>query len=292
MEILRIPSNQVVYEPAGLEPNAEYPFTILDTADSSVSTGTTTTSQEGLGYIILPNNFDGEYEVTIDGSTEIITVVRPYVDPTTMADTATEIAEYAANEEIARAIIDSIIREGFYYKKYVLETTGLGADYIAVWKDAKEIFKVYENNVLVFDSVEPTEYELNYELTKDKTAITVSYDKQFNRSESAPNILPAAMSDLLDLDFKYRGFSKTFDYSIHLGVGYKKIPSDIVRATKLLIEDLACGKLDYYKRYISDYNTDQFKLSFDDRVFEGTGNIIVDKILSKYAKSITTVGVL
>jgi len=74
--------------------------------------------------------------------------------------------------------------------------------------------------------------------------------------------------------------------------GYKKLPSEIVRATELLIEDIACGRLDYYKRYIVDYNTDQFKIKFDPGVFEGTGNILVDKILSKYLKPIITLGVL
>jgi hypothetical protein len=70
------------------------------------------------------------------------------------------------------------------------------------------------------------------------------------------------------------------------------VPSDIVRAATLLIDDIKCGRNDYYQRYISAYNTDQFRLQFDKRVFEGTGNIVVDKILSKYAKSITRLGVL
>jgi hypothetical protein len=60
----------------------------------------------------------------------------------------------------------------------------------------------------------------------------------------------------------------------------------------MLVEDIDCGKLDYYKRYISDYSTDQFKIKFDNKVFEGTGNVLVDKILSKYYKSITRLGVL
>ena len=50
--------------------------------------------------------------------------------------------------------------------------------------------------------------------------------------------------------------------------------------------------MEYYKRFISDYNTDQFKLKFDKSVFEGTGNLIVDKILSKYYRSISRPGVL
>lgn len=292
MEILRVPPYELIYTPTGLEPNTEYVVSIKDVADSSVSTVTITSSSTGTGSIPLASKYDGEYEVTIDGSTEILTVVRPYVDPNTMAQTATEIAQYTAHEEIARAIIDSVIPEGFYYKKQVVETVGLGADYLPIWKDAREVLQVYENNVLVFDAANPQNFEINYELTKDNTALTAHYDGQVNRLEGAPNIIQGAYSDIIGLDFNYRGFVRTFDYAIYLAVGYKKIPSDIVRATKLLVEDLACGKLDYYKRYISDYNTDQFKLKFDDRVFEGTGNIIVDKILSKYAKSITTVGVL
>ena len=61
---------------------------------------------------------------------------------------------------------------------------------------------------------------------------------------------------------------------------------------KLLIDDLKCGKLDYYKRYVTSYNTDQFKIQFDKMMFDGTGNMIVDKILEKYKKNITKIGLI
>ena len=50
-----------------------------------------------------------------------------------------------------------------------------------------------------------------------------------------------------------------------------------VLATKLLIEDIKCGKLDYFKRYVTAYNTDQFRIQFDKSVLNGTGNIIVEQ---------------
>ena len=109
---------------------------------------------------------------------------------------------------------------------------------------------------------------------------------------SGPIVLPQAMSDLWDMKFGYRGFANSFDYTLVLEVGYKSLPSDIKRAVSLMIDDIKCDRLNYAGRYIKDYNTDQFKIKFDDKVFEGTGNLIVDKILSKYAKSIRTVGVL
>jgi hypothetical protein len=131
-----------------------------------------------------------------------------------------------------------------------------------------------------------------FELTPDKTAIVEKSTDNINRAESAPLVLPAASSDSLDPQFVYRGFGITWDYRITVEHGYTTVPSDIVRATEILVHDLECGKLDYYKRFISSYNTDQYRIQFDKGLFEGTGNIIVDKILSKYVKSITKIGVL
>lgn len=286
MEILRIPPYDLSARIAVEQENTAYPVIIRDLGDSSVSTLTLASDSSGYVFVPLSSDYDASYEIDIYQDTTYVDVVRPYVDPKTKGTTASEIAEYARNEELARAIIDSIVDEGFYYKKKVLQTTGTGADYIPLWVDAKEVLRVYENNILITSRT--------YEITKDGTAITQTYDGTVNRSESAPLVLPASPSDIEDFGVigSFSAFPKTYDYTFVLGVGHKRIPSDIVRATELLVEDIACGKLDYYKRYISDYNTDQFKIKFDGKVFEGTGNLVVDKILSKYVKSVRFLGVL
>lgn len=291
MEILRVPPY-----PIGatftVDADTEYEVSILDMVDSSLSTQTITSDSDGKLFVQLESDIDAEYTISFDGEEELVTVVRPYVDPNTLAETASDIAKFIKYERVARSIIDSVIPEGFYYKKQILQTTGLGSDYIPLWSNAKKIYGVYENNVLVYDSYNPSEYARSFEITKDKTAIVESYSEAINRFEGGPIVLPFAASDNNDLDFTYRGFPNTFDYTFILGVGYKRIPSDIVTATETLIDDIACGRLDYYQRYASQYSTDQFNVKMDGRVFEGTGNAIVDKILSKYAKSIRTVGVL
>lgn len=270
-----------------------YTYTVTDLADQSATTGTVTSNSKLEVTVPLPDRYDGSYLVAVDNSETYVDVVRPYVDPTTKGDTASEIAEYSRNEELARAIIDAIVDTGFYYKKKVIQTTGLGADYIPLWIDAKKVLKLYENNVLMYDAASPEDYPTSYVVTDDSTAIIETYGDQINRLEGAQLIIPAGGSDIYDIKYVYRGFPKTFDYKIVVESGYPSLPSDIVRAAELLADDIACGKLDYYQRYIKAYNTDQFKIQFDDsRVFEGTGNIIVDKILSKYAKSIRVVGVL
>ena len=292
MEILRLSSITPQATIDVTDPNTEYNYTILDLSDASKTTGIVTSDNNSEVALSFSKDYDSEYQVTIDGSEYYYTVVRPYVDPNTLGTTSTEIAEYTQHEELARAIIDAVVIEGFYYEKKVIEMTGVGADYLPMWLNVKKLNRLYENNVLVYDAANPNTDSVNYKLTDDKTAVTIDYDDQINRSESADLILPQAMSDLWDMKFGYRGFARTFDYVLHLEVGYKRIPSEITRAATLLIEDIKCGKLEYVERYIKDYNTDQFKIKFDDRVFEGTGNMIVDKILSKYAKSIRKIGVL
>ena len=298
MEILRvspysdIPVNFVV--PAGIT-SSTITVNITDMADLSVSTLTFLNKVSGNTLSIsLPGKYDSSYRVEIVKNLgavgeailqdETYEVVRPYVDPSTKASTASDISTYSVNEEIARAVIDSVIPEGFYYKKKVLHFEGSGADYLPIWDDVKKVLAVYENNVLVEDR--------EYEVSSDKTAIIEKSSDNINRAESAPLVLPAAASDSLDPQFIYRGFGRGWDYLITVEHGYTAVPSDIVRATEMLVHDIECGKLDYYKRFISSYNTDQFRIQFDKGLFEGTGNIIVDKILSKYAKSITKLGVL
>lgn len=292
MEILRIPSYQIEAELPVSDASTLYTYTITDVADDSASTGTVTSDSNSKVTISLPDEYDNSYIINVDDTDHQVDVVRPYVDPTTKGETASEIAEYAKYEVLARAIIDSVIAEGFYFQKKMIQTTGLGSDYIPLWVNAYKVLKLYENNVLMYDAADPDIYSTSYKVTSDKTAIVEDYEDAINRLESAQLIMPTGASDIADTKYSYRGFPRTFDYDILLSVGHKNIPTDIVRAAELLVDDIACGKLDYASRYMKSYQTDQFKIGFDAKVFEGTGNMIVDKILSKYAKSITSLGVL
>jgi len=292
MEILRLASTQPQAVIEVSEPNVEYEYSVLDLSDASHFVGTATSDSNSQVAVPLSSEYDSDYKITVDGEESFFSVVRPYVDPNTLGSSSSEIEKFTKHEELVRAIIDSVITEGFYYRKKVIETYGLGADYLPIWQNAQKLLKLKENNITIFDAKDPEKYNVRYSLTQDKTAITVDFDEQINKAEAANLQFPQALSDLWDMKFGYRGFPKGFDYIIHLETGYKKVPSDIKRASLLLIEDIECGKLEYIERYVKEYQTDQYKIKFDGRVFEGTGNLIADKILSKYAKSIRHVGVL
>ena len=145
-----------------------------------------------------------------------------------------------------------------------------------------------------------------WNIFKDKSAITkdpVGFVDALNRAERKYPNIPVAPSDSISLfDTEDSGnvqtivpaaaFPEGVDCIFLLETGYKVVPSDITDAIKMLIDDIKCGKLDYYKRYVKNYSTDQFKIEYDKRMIDGTGNILVDKILDKYVETIIRPGVL
>ena len=289
LEIIRVSNNKKIltYTLTGtfLEYDKSYPVTIYESV-------TVSGVQDIRGDIVLQDNLD---------------IVRPYVDPETLGTTPTEIAEYVEYEKLARTIIDSVVG-GFYYKRTYLEVVGQGTDYIPLWDKTHKILTVHENAELVYDSSEDPAAlaSYNYLITKDKTAITkdpVELVKALNRAERKPARIPVGYSDSISL-FDTQdsgnvqtisggvGFAEGTDYVILLETGYKVVPYDIQDATKMLINDIKCGRLDYYKRYVKMYSTEQFKIEYDKRLLDGTGNILVDKILDKYRNNIVKPGIL
>ena len=307
-----------------LEPSTEYHVVIKDDDVDVVFEDTLTSSNTGVLSIDWTGTYgeddklydfrkyDETYHVEITADGEIagednLTVERPYLDPTTLGQTASDISIAKDHERLARAIIDSVTG-GFYFKTTWLEPVGQGTDYMPIWEKAYKILKVYENAELVYDaSLEvPAIGEWNYAITKDKTAITKDPNYailDFNRAESAPVGVNMAASDSISMfDTSDSGntlglksgvlFNQGTDYLFHLETGYKVVPYDIQDATRMLINDISCGKLEYFKRYVTDYSTDQFKISIDGAAFSGTGNILVDKILDKYVTNVKKPGIL
>jgi hypothetical protein len=222
-------------------------------------------------------------------------IIRPYTDPSKLGTTASEITEATFNELIARSIIDSFVVDGFYNQKVIVQTVGEGLDYIPLWVNAYKVLRVYENDVLIFD-VDAETNDRYFKLTLDNSAIQEyipNSTESLNRLEKTLPNLPVSYGDLGYYGWDTVTFPTGYDYTLVLDAGYKTVPSDIQAATEMLINDIKCGRLDQYKRYVEEYQTDQYKVKFNaSKLFSGTGNIIVDQILSKYTKNITRLGIL
>jgi hypothetical protein len=320
MEALRVPPYPILVTYTVAEPNTDHIVEIKDkdrndilaeyevesSADSKISieiAGDLTKYDDSYYLVVYQETVDQDSIVVEDN----LEIRRPYVNPAMLGTTASEVAEYAKYERIARAIIDSVTG-GFYYKVEWLDQTGQGTDYLPIWERVYKILKAYENSLLVYDAslASPVLGEWVYELTKDKTAIMKNTETPGmigNRSEQKSLTINTASSDsfnVYDTDYSENAytfstgaaFPEGWDYLFLLEAGYKVIPHDIYEAALMLIDDIKCGKIDYYKRYVTSYNTEQFRIQFDKTVLDGTGNMLVDKILDKYKKSITRIGIL
>jgi hypothetical protein len=300
MEVLRVPPYPLVPVWTVSSANAPYTVYIEDLVDHSVEVlELTSTALSKVSYTIPIEKaqFDRKFFVKIvddNGHSEIeenLDILRPYVDPKKLGTSATEIEEYKTLELIARSVIDNIIPNGFYNTKSILQGVGNTTDYFPVWKETNKVLKVYENNVLVYDASLTTN-ECTYSLTLDNSAIQRSFNGAYNRAESAIMQVPYSRGDLGYYGFGGVAFPGGVDYTFILDTGYKAVPADIEQATKILIEDIKCGNLDYYKRFTKNYQTDQFKVEFSEKLFSGTGNLIVDKILDKYSNTILRPGLI
>lgn len=337
MEITRLQPFPLVFSHDGFDADTEYIITFYDDHNFFLHSELSTSNLEGTITFNLPayfSKYDDEYrgeiytvsgydinEDPIEGDliwVDTITIMRPYVDPDVLADTPDDMAEAEMYEAIARAIINSITG-GFMYKREVIETVGLGNDYLALPFRLNKVLQVIENDIIVYDAETTDTAWTNvreYSITPDKAAISVNLGNVggYNRLQSQPVLRQRSASDsftryntndspnYIDTPYDTKNFSTSvsgspmfpngWDYTVTVEAGWPIIPQDIKQATMLIVNDLKCNNIPYINSYIKNYKSDQFTLAFDDRVFLDTGNRIADKILSAYVRPIYRLGVL
>lgn len=300
MKVLRVAPYPIVVSFDVPSPSVEYTLKTIDSVDGEVTTVAIVSGVDSKlehSFPIDELRFDREFEVLIyENVTDLViedhvSIVRPYVDPTRLATGATDIATYITNEFIARSIIDAIVIGGFYNKKSILYGEGDGADIFPLWSKTNKVLRVSENNTRIYD-YEALDNEQVFTLTDNSAAIQRFESDTYNRNSSAQVTLFNAIGNLAYISYRGTAFPKGYDYTFVLDCGYKSVPSDIELATLLLIEDLKCGKLDYYKRFISEYNSGDFTIVLDKGLLVETGNNIVNKILKKYKRDVLKPGIL
>lgn len=318
MDILRQPPFPILVSYSDLDPDTEYLLEIYDDHANTVVSASVLSDGSGIVEYELDKDFerfDETYSLYVYTVNELLepdqTVVidnlyiyRPYINPLSLAETPGEEEEYIVLERTARQIIDTLVG-GFYYTRSEVETTGLGADFLPLPQRSNKINQVYENNVKIYDRIDPIEGQYTYFITPDKSAMTISASGEYNRLQSKQVHLPIAASDSFMLygddydavqaltEIKGAGvFPKDWDYIVYGEWGWPVVPQDIKNATKLLIDDLKCNNLAYVNKYITEYETDQFRVKYGELATNGTGNLIVDKILQAYSVPLYKLGVI
>lgn len=236
--------------------------------------------------VLLPaefNKYDFDGYVTIfNDSDDIIfetgfSTVRPYCSISDVATTL-NITELQAKqyERLARYVIDSKTG-GFKFTYKQKEVLGLGTDILLIDEKIHKLFKLYQNEELIYDvNLETNEYE--YFLNVSKTGII----RELEANDENRLNYKKVWRDR----YYWTEFPEDYDYIVEGEFGYFVIPYEITEAIELLMNDLACGNNRYLNKYIESVDTDGFDITYFAEGLFGTGNLIVDNILTKYGRTI------
>lgn len=288
MEVLR---NHINVQPELLT-NLDYDEDYITASAVNLTSGEEFTDLDvyaGTGNVtavLLPDIFnkydiDG-YVFIYDSSDNIVfesgfSSVMPYCN---IEDTAEQlnlsVAETTEYERLVRYIIDSKTG-GFKFVYKQKEVLGMGSDRLLIDERIHKLFKLYQNEELIYD-VDSETNEWDYFLNVSKTAIL----RETEENDENRIHYKKVWKD------RYAGteFPEDFDYIVEGEFGYFVIPFDIVEATKLLINDIACGNNRYLNKYMESIKLDGFDFKYFAESLFGTGNLIVDNILAKYGRTI------
>ena len=291
MEILRLSnSTSLSASFSGLTASASYTIDYDDLITGQSYSASATANGSGVAIFSIPDNYltyNGNLSASVKDSEDSVVnitnidIVRPYCTISRLVSAlGIKEAQAIEYERLARYIIDSHTY-GFNYMRKQKEFIGAGTDELLIDEPIQRIYKVYENEQLMYDSTLENN-EVDYKINKQLNAVVVNIPEGTNRIN-----YPKVWRDrFLDIDF-FEGY----EYIVDADYGWKVIPQDIQEACEILVQDIVKDNIKYINRYIESFDNDDFKIKFVKNWTAKTGNLIVDRILDKYQKPIR-VGVL
>jgi hypothetical protein len=250
---------------------------------------TLTSDSKGVLTIPVPNYYyDNWYALTIFEGTDS--------GPIVLMDTVTKSRQYASTNEIlsymqgkvnpaqateyeavARMVINGIIGFEFSFKIDKVMVPGNGTDYLNFDNRLHSIVHLYHNNEKIwdFDSVWLADNVPGFTPTPvlHGYSLVAKPDDAVDFAE-----FPQTWSTRYGTPF----FKANNDYEVFGEWGWPVVPEDIRRATLLMVNDIACGNARYQNKYIDSFSNGINRIDYFKEAIKGTGNLIVDQILSKY----------
>jgi hypothetical protein len=250
----------------------------------------TSNSKGGLVVTVPNSEYDGWFALSvreIDASgplvlMDTITRGRRYVEVDKILEymrgkvTPLEAGEY---ESVARGVINDIVGYGFGFTRYRGDVVGNGTDFLPLNSRLHSVFRLFENSRLIWD-VDPVWLASN-DPGYAPRPVSNGYSLSVETADRSTNLakFPITWSTRFDTPF----FQENVDFGVDGEWGWPVVPEDIQRATLLLINDIACGNGKYQNKYIKSFSNGVNAINYSNTSFFSTGNMIVDRIISKYS---------
>ena len=284
MEILRLPETTAIQVDLTLPAiETQYLISYEDLQTGETFSASATSNSQKVARFTLDNKYllySGNLFANIsDPSGNIvmsvgIDIVKPYCDINSLK-TKLQIttAQAVESEKVARRIIESEAGS-FQFVRKLKEVYGMGIDYLPIDERISKIYQMWENGEVIYVNGDSS-YD-QYTVSVDKSSIVLNDEIQ-NKVEYSKV-------------WRDRNFAVTFcngcDYLVDGEFGYQVVPSDVQEACEILIQDLVQGNTKYYSRNILEFDNREFTIKFAPGSSTGTGNLIVDKLLTRYKNRI------
>ena len=204
---------------------------------------------------------EAKWTFTYLGSTsekiEYHTVVTPYVDLGYLYELNETDEDIYWAEIFSRYQIDRFTGQKFGLRKGWIKASGNDTSYLILPEHTESITNLYEGNLEVWNNVD--QFEVDVQVCKSGFALH-SFSGEYD----------VAM------------FKSGKQYEAWGQFGYKRVPDDVSSCAKMLVDDFLCHDRSWREKYVKKLSNGDWGVEFDGRVFSGTGNSIVDAILSDY----------
>lgn len=185
-------------------------------------------------------------------------------------------------ERYARKTIESFTTQKFYPYLDKITVYGSDSDILALPAKISSIYKIYQNDVLVTDTINNINNWLyDTQISDSGFGIRVNRASMLdNTVYSANGLVPPSINDSY-----YGAFGKNQVYRIEGRFGWSHVPNDIEIACIELMKDYFSKDRIWRNKYIKSISTFDWDFEYTSDAHRTTGNLYVDQILADYVLS-------
>ena len=180
--------------------------------------------------------------------------------------------EIMSAERYARFKINAFTGQKFDYVQKTISVLGDGVDVLLLPERIESISKVYENDVLVYDSTSANN-QVTLKVTDTNYAIAIDKGAGLEVFESYPY-----QADRPNAGY----FNNGSKYSVEGMFGYKNVPIEIYDCTIRLANDFFHQDTVWKEKYVKSMQTGDWSVDISPAAYTGTGNSAVDRMLEPF----------
>ena len=216
-----------------------------------------------------------------------ISLVRPYVTADELASelgltivtgTPSDTSEVKRStlerwERQARMFINSKIDDKIRLKYKTVTVVGQDTDILYLDGNRIESFdKITKDDEVIYDKQEEIDLlGYTFEISKSKLQLKpVAIGTNIDEGKSVVAIYDPGY------------FERGSIYNVRGEYGWKNVPEELREATIILVDDIRCNDWSYRNKGLKSVKNDSFDLQYNDIIFSGTGNILVDSLISEF----------